>query len=121
MYVFLSTEHHSLECKVFIYYYSHIVNVLSASATELSTHFVQKGIILCESQQEIMDISKRSPTKATGILLSPISSALMSRLNEGFYAFLKIAEQYGKGSIKELISTIRKKLLELKLKEKGTL
>ena len=104
---------------MFIYYYSQIVNILSASSVrELFPQFVQNGIILCENQEEIFNMS--SPTKAIGLLLSPISSALMSRRNKGFYKFLDIAEQCGKCGIKELISTIRKKLFELRPEDKGT-
>ena len=113
----LSTEHHSLECEVFIQYYSQIVNILSASAKELSTEFVQNRIISHENQQEVFSIP--SLTKAAGLLLSTISSALMSGCNEVFYTFLDITEQYDNGDIKDLISTIRKKLLELGLKDKG--
>ena len=119
MYVILSTEHHSLECEVFIQYYSQIVNILSASAKELSTEFVQNDIILHERQQEIFSIP--SPTKAAGLLLNTISSALISGCNKGFYKFLDITEQYDNSDIKHLISAIRKKLLVLEPKDKGIL
>ena len=100
---------------MFIQYYSEIVNMLSASAKELFPQFVRKGIIFCENQEEIF--SMPSPTKAIGLLLGPISYALMSRRSKGFYAFLEIAEQCGKHGIKDLISAIRKKL---RSEDKGT-
>ena len=104
---------------MFIQYYSQIVNILSASAKQLSTEFVQNRIISHENQQEIFSVP--SSTKVAGLLLSNISSALMSGCNEVFYTFLDITEQHDNGDIKDLISAIRMKLLELAPKDKGIL
>ena len=116
MYIFiLSTENLSLECEVFIHYYSQIVNSLSANA--LSHYFVEQGIITSANQQEIFNV--HSPPKAAGLLLSNISSALMLGYNKGFYKFLETTERYGSGDSKRVTTAIRK-LLELKHKEKDT-
>ena len=116
LFYLLLTEHLSIECKVFIHYYSQIVNTLSAIT--LSPYFVKHGIILPANQQEIYNV--HSPTKAAGLLLSNISSALMSGFNKGFYKFLDITEQYGSGDSKHVTTAIKEKLLELKSEDKGT-
>ena len=110
------TEDLSVECEVFIHYYSQIVNTLSAKT--LSPYFVAQGIILPANQEEISNV--HSPTKAAGLLLCSISSALMSGYNEGFYKFLDITEQYGSDDSKRVTKAIRQKLLELKSEDKGT-
>ena len=115
---FLPTEHLSLECEVFIHYYSQIVNSVSANVLSLSQYFVSEEIILPTNLQEISSI--HSPTKAAGLLLNNISSALMSGSNEGFYKFLEVAERYGSDASKLVMSAIREKLIELKPKVKGT-
>ena len=103
---------------MFIHYYSQIVNSVSANVLSLSQYFVSEEIILPTNLQEISSI--HSPTKAAGLLLNNISSALMSGSNEGFYKFVEVVERYGSDASKLVMSAIREKLIELKPKVKGT-
>ena len=100
------TELHSAEYEVFIHYYSQIVTSLSAVA--LSPYFVKEKIISTADQSLIF--STPVQTTAASLLLSKISSALKAGINESFYKFLDITEQYGSIDSKNVITAIRKKL-----------
>ena len=106
---FLSTEHHLAEYEVFIQYYSQLV--ISLSAKTLSPYFVAQNIISSVDQLEIF--CTPSPIKAAGLLLNKISSALNAGITEGFYRFLDIVEHYGSIDSENVITAIRKKLLEV--------
>ena len=112
---FTPIEYISAECEVFIHYFSQIVSSISAVA--LSPYFVQQNIISPPEQMEIFNAT--SPTKASGLLLSKISYALKAGFTKIFYAFLDITEQHGSMDSARVTGVIRKKLLELKSKEKG--
>ena len=84
----------------------------SLSVETLSPHFVSHNIITAAEHLEICGI--RSPIKAAGLLLSKISCALDAEVIEDFYNFLDITEQYGSSDSKTVITTMRKKLLEMK-------
>ena len=98
---------------MFIQYYSQIVTSLSAQT--LSHHFVKEKIISTADQSLIF--STPVETTAASLLLSKISSALKAGINESFYKFLDITEQYGRIDSKNVITAIRKKL---KAENKGT-
>ena len=100
------TELHSTEYEVFIHYYSQIVTSLSAVA--LSPYFVKEKIISTADQSLIFNTPVQ--TTAASLLLSKISSALKAGINESFYKFLDITEQYGSIDSKNVITAIRKKL-----------
>ena len=61
-----------------------------------------------EDNSEILDIS--SHTKAAGLLLSKISSALDAGITKTFYKFLDIVDQHGSSDIKTVANAVRKKL-----------
>ena len=111
----MSAGHISAEYEVFIHYFSQIVSSISARA--LSPYFVQQDIISPSDHLEI--INATSTNKATGLLLSTISSALKANFTTIFYKFLDIIEQYGSLDSANMIGTIRKKLLELQSNDKG--
>ena len=104
--LFSPTEHHSVEYEVFIHYYSQIVTSLSAVA--LSPYFVKEKIISTADQSLIFS----TPVQiiAASLLLSKISSALKAGINESFYKFLDITEQYGNIDSKNVITAMREKL-----------
>ena len=108
--VLLLPTEHSAEYEVFICYYSQIVNSLSVKT--LSLHFVSHNIITYVEQLEISSVP--SPIKAAGLLLNKISCALVAGITEDFYKFLDITEQYGSIDSKTVITTMRKKLLDMK-------
>ena len=112
---FLSAGHISVEYEVFIHHFSQIVSSISARA--LSPYFVQQNIISPSDHLEI--INATSSNKASGLLLSTISSALKANFTKIFYKFLDITEQYGSLDSANVIGTIRKKLLQLKSNDKG--
>ena len=107
------TGPHSAEYEVFIQYFSQIVNSLSVQT--LSAHFVAQNIISHPDQLEILSIA--SPRKAASLLLSRISSAVEAGVNESFYRFLDIAEQYGGIDSKNVSLAIKQSLF---YKAKGT-
>ena len=111
----MSTEHISAEYEVFIHYFSQIVSSISAVA--LSPYFVQQNIISPSEQLEIFNVT--SPNKASGLLLSKISSAMKAGFTKTFYKLLDITEQHGSIDSVMVTTAIRKKLLELKSKDKG--
>ena len=112
---FTPIEHISAEYEVFIHCFSQIVSSISAVA--LSPYFVQQNIISPSEQLEIFNTA--SPNKASGLLLSKISSALKAGFTKIFYTFLDITEQHGSMDSAMVIGVIRKKLLELRSKDKG--
>ena len=61
-----------------------------------------------EDNSEILDIS--SHTKAAGLLLSKISSALDAGITKTFYKFLDIVDQHGSSDSKTVANAVRKKL-----------
>ena len=91
----------------------------SISAVTLSPYFVQQNIISPPEQLEIFNINATSPNKASGLLLSKISFALKAGFTKIFYKFLDISEQHGSMDSVMVTGVIRKKLLELKSKDKG--
>ena len=91
---------------MFVQYYSQIVTSLSAVA--LSPYFVKEKIVSTADQSLIF--STPVQTTAASLLLSKISSALKAGINESFYKFLDITEQYGSIDSKNVITAIRKKL-----------
>jgi len=91
--------------------------VNSISVVALSPYFLANDIILAEDQVEILSIP--SSTKAAGLLLCKISSALKAGVNASFHKFLDITEQYGSIDSKNVTSAIRKRLLQLKSENKG--
>ena len=99
-------EHHSLEYEVFIHYYSQLVCCISAKA--LSPHFVTEQIMSHENHLEISAVV--DSTKAAGLLLTKVASALNAGVTEVFYKFLYITEKYGSADSKTISSAIRKKL-----------
>lgn len=108
-------EYLSAEHEVFINYYSQIVCCVSAKS--LCRYFVAENIILLEDSEEICAVS--SDIKVAGLLLSKIYAALKAEINEIFYKFLDIVEQHDKSESKIIITSIRKKLSELKSAVKG--
>lgn len=80
----------------------------------LSPYFVKEKIISTADQSLIF--STPVQTTAASLLLSKISCALKAGINEGFYKFLDITEQYGNIDSKNVITAMRKKL---KAKSKG--
>jgi len=111
----LSTGYHSVEYDVFIQYFSQIVNSLSVQS--LSAHFVAHNIISQEDQLEILSIV--SPRKAASFLLSRISFAVKAGVNESFYKFLNISEQYGSIDSRNVSLALKEKLSGLKNKSSG--
>lgn len=61
-----------------------------------------------QDNSEILDT--QSHTKAAGLLLTKISSALDARNTEAFYKFLDIVDQHGSSDIKTVVTAVRKKL-----------
>ena len=112
---FLTTGHISVEYEAFIHHFSQIVSSISAVA--LSPYFVQRNIISPSEQLEVFNAT--SPNKASGLLLSPISSAIKAGFTKIFYTFLDITEQHGSMDSAMVTGAIRKKLLQLKSNDKG--
>ena len=112
---FIPIEHISAEYEVFIHYFSQIVSNISAVA--LSPYFVQQNIISPPEQLEIFNAT--SPNKASGLLLSKIFYALKAGFTKIFYTFLDITERHGSMDGARVTGVIKKKLLELKSKDKG--
>ena len=112
---FLTTGHISVEYEAFIHHFSQIVSSISAVA--LSPYFVQQNIISPSEQLEVFNAT--SSIKASGLLLSPISSALKAGFTKIFYKFLDITEQHGSMDSAMVTGAIRKKLLQLKSNDKG--
>jgi len=81
----------------------------------LSAHFVAQNIISQPDQLEILSVT--SPRKAASLLLSRISSAVEAGVNESFYRFLDIAEQYGGIDSRNVSLAIKQSLF---YKAKGT-
>jgi len=92
--------------------------VNSLSAKTLSPYFVAEEIISIADQSLISNAVIE--TVAASLLLSNVSSALKAGIVESFYKFLEITEQHGNIDSKNVISAIRKKLQELKSKDKGS-
>ena len=111
----MPTEYISAEYEVFVHYFSQIVSSISAVA--LSPYFVQQKIISPSEQLEIFNAT--SPNKASGLLLSKISSAIKAGFTKFFYKFLDVTEQHGSIDSAMVTGAIRKKLLEMKSKDKG--
>ena len=105
----------SAEHEVYIHCFSQIISSISAVA--LSPYFVQQNIISPSEQLEIFNTT--SPNKASGLLLSKISSALKAGFTKIFYTFLDITEQHGSMDSARVTGVIRKKLQELRSKYKG--
>ena len=80
----------------------------------LSPYFVKEKIISTADQSLIFNAPIQ--TTAASLLLSKISSALRAGINDSFYKFLDITEQYGSIDSKAVITAIRE---VLKTKEKG--
>ena len=102
----ISIGYHSVEYEVFVRYFSRIVN--SISAQTLSPHFVSRKIISHEDQIEILSVT--SPRRAASLLLGRVSSAVEAGVNESFYRFLDILEQYGTPATKEILLAIKRDL-----------
>jgi len=83
----------------------------------LSAHFVQQNIISQQDQLEILSVT--SPRKAASLLMSRISLALEAGVNESFYRFLDITEQYGSIDSRNVSAAIRQNLIKQSNKGKG--
>ena len=99
----------SAEYEVLIQHYSQIVD--SFHAKPLSPYFVARNVISLEDQQEIFSLA--SSKKAASYLLSRVHPSLRAGINQTFYVFLDITDQYGSAECKTISMVMRRKLLEM--------
>ena len=104
----------SPEYLVIIKYYSKLIDTLAAK--KLSHYFVSHKIISTKEEEEIIKPGASSVQAATfllGRIIKPLRAGFENCTNN-FYVFLDITEQHGNVDIKQLSTTIRKEVTEMK-------
>ena len=105
--------HQSIEYKLFIDYYSKLVDILPAS--DLSHYFVSDKIISLEDYEKI--IRSSLPQEAAKMLLDRVSLQLQSGNTTIFNKMLLIMDHHGVTTTKELSQEIRSKLSSAKCED----
>jgi len=108
-------DHQSPEYRVFIDYFSTLVDTLPA--TDLCHYFVSAKVITLADHQEVVRAS--SPQRAAKLLLDKVSRQLQDGDRTVFTKMLLIMKHHGIATAKSVSDEITAKLSEMKCTDDG--